>query len=265
MESTTLEHFFKVKKEKETNNLVDDKILRNVCLGNVFERLRNSGKYAKSVNGVKLFRGKDENGTELELEIITTLESEGFKRIELSELQTTENKLNNIIKNGNIDTIKKMFELNGFDNVFITIDRFPPDFIVYFNSEVYLVEAKSTGQNSVNYGDNLPKPNFIYVVKDRKNYVQTFYFGEDILSSEVRKSAYELKESFDVAVKELLSEWNDKLDDIVDGNTKLSEITNFTLRKGFGTWKGGKKTHPPLSKLKQQREQNIIDMVSNKL
>ena len=48
------------------------------------------------------------------------------------------------------------------------------------------VTAKKTTKNSITYGDNLPKSNYIYLLRDTKNGVQTFYFGDDIISKEDR-------------------------------------------------------------------------------
>ena len=143
----------------------------------------------------------------------------------------------------------------GIDNIFTSIDSFPPDFIVFSNGKIYCVEAKKTGGNSIRYGDNLPKPDFIYVLRDTKNNIQTYYYGDEIISTDKGNKIQELREDFKEDVKKLIEKY-DEVEELSDG------LFSFSLRAGVGATKGGKKTNPSLSPYRKQREQRVLETVN---
>jgi hypothetical protein len=114
------------------------------------------------------------------------------------------------------------------------------------------VEAKKTTQNSITYGDNLPKPNYIYLLRDTKNGVQTFYFGDEIISAEDREITYEVREEW----KEELSEMNERF------THKLpTDLWNFKTRAGFSNTVGGMSSMPSLSPDKEKREERVLNYI----
>ena len=141
----------------------------------------------ESNTGVDLFKGSDENGVELEKYLKSGFVKEGFKFVSLNDLGTRAYDVNKLLKAGKKRQVKQIFKnyclLYGVDNIFTSLDSFPPDFIIFTNNKIHLIEAKSTKRDSIRYGDNLPKPDIIYVLRDRKNKIQTFYYGEDILEN----------------------------------------------------------------------------------
>lgn len=227
-----------------------------MSLENVFNKLSIDGHiHTESVTGVDLFKGSDENGTGLEKDIKDGLIEEGFQFVSLEDLGTRGYDINNLLKSGRKDEVTRIFKDYGVDNIFTSIDSFPPDFIVFYNGKIYCVEAKKTGGNSIRYGDNLPKPDFIYVLRDTKNNIQTFYYGDEIISVDKGDKIQELREDFKEDVKKLIEKY-DEVGELSNG------LFSFSLRAGVGATKGGKKTNPSLSPYRKQREQRVLETIN---
>ena len=148
--------------------------------------------------------------------------------------------------------ITNHFKMYGKNFVFIQQSDNPPDFILYMNGVVYYMEAKKTTKNSITYGDNLPKPNYIYILRDTKNGIQTFYFGDDIISKEDRNETYKIREEWKRALSKLNEEFTHKLP---------TGLWNFKTRAGFSSTVGGMSNMPSLSSNKEMIEERVLNYI----
>ena len=227
-------------------------------LVNVFKNLSTDKNInTESNTGVDLFKGSDENGVELEKYLNAGFIKEGFKFVSLEDLGTRAYDVNKLLKAGKKRQVKQIFKnyclLYGVDNIFTSLDSFPPDFIIFTNNKIHLIEAKSTKRDSIRYGDNLPKPDIIYVLRDRKNKIQTFYYGEDILEN------YEKMMDVITKVDDIK---NTVLKPLIEEMKELSGgLFAPSFRRSIGSTLGGKQNMPSLSPLRLKRENKVLEMV----
>jgi hypothetical protein len=229
-------------------------------LKSVLNQIRKQSTKNDNVgSGTSAFRGIDENGTAFEKYIETLLITEGFDLISLdknrrgwSELHLTTAQLKVYLSTGQYDMITNHFKMYGKNFVFIQQSDNPPDFILYMDGVVYYMEAKKTTKNSITYGDNLPKPNYIYILRDTKNGVQTFYFGEDIISGKDRDITYKVREEWKIALSEINEKFTRKLP---------TDLWNLKTRHGFSNTVGGMETMPSLSPNKEMIEERVLNYI----
>ena len=226
-------------------------------LFNIFKKLSVNGHiHTESVTGVDLFKGSDENGTELEKDIKDGLLEEGFQFVSLEQLGTRSYDIDKLLNSGRKDEVLKIFEDYGVDNIFTSLSQFPPDFIVFTNGKIHLIEAKKTNKDSIRYGDNPPKPDFIYVLRDTKNNIQTFYYGDEVLPKEDYDEIVDVLDKLAKFKKEVLEPSNKKIGELSKG------LLGVGFRQSMGSTKGGKKTNPSLSLYRKQREQRVLETVN---
>jgi len=203
----------------------------------------------------------DENGTLFEkyIENLLTSNEGGFTLISLdknkkgwSELQLTTARLKDYLATGQYDMVTKHFKLTGRNNIFIQQSDNPPDVILYIDGVVYYIEAKKTTKNSITYGDNLPKPDYIYILRDTKNKVQTVYFGDDIISKEDRDETYRIRDEWKQALAKVNEEYTRKLP---------TKLWGFHTRSGFSSTIGGLYTMPSASPYREQREGRVLNYI----
>lgn len=226
----------------------------------VLNQIRNHSNVTDNVGGgTSGFKGIDENGTAFEKYIEQHMISGGFTLIPLGsdrkgwkDLNLTTAQLKGYLSNGQHDMITDHFKVYGKNLVFIQQSDNPPDVILYMDGVVYYMEAKKTSKNSITYGDNLPKPNYIYLLRDTKNGVQTFYFGDDIISEEDREITYKVREDWKIALAKLNEEFTQKLP---------TNLWKFKTRHGFSNTIGGMETMPSLSKDREMREEQVLNYI----
>mgnify|MGYP003639809249 CR=1 FL=1 len=229
-------------------------------LTSILNQIRQTSNVTDNVgSGTSAFKGIDENGTAFEKYIENLLVEGGFTLMSIdknkkgwSELQLTTAQLKGYLSNGQYDMITNHFKTCGKNLVFIQQSDNPPDVILYMDGKVYYMEAKKTTKNSITYGDNLPKSNYIYLLRDTKNGVQTFYFGDEIISNEDRDKVYMVREEWKKALTEVNEQFSRELP---------TELWGLKTRAGFTSTIGGMKTMPSKSSDREAREERVLNYI----
>ena len=168
----------------------------------------------------------DINGTKFEGEFKPCLEACGFESVEpdsegkrvSAECFTTKTHLKAILKRPTNDDLWVVLEqdfIRAYQDKNIYIPQpagsgHEPDFLVYCNRRLFLIELKKSENRKPTYGDNGCHPKVIYIFKGKRSKKfggglgHTYWYGGDIIDAKVYEEGLDERAKMKAKIKQML-------------------------------------------------------------
>lgn len=98
----------------------------------------------------------------------------------------------------------------------------PPDFIINYKNHIIRLGCKSNRSGTPTWNDNYPKESYIYIFTSKKYNATTFFFGEDVISPDVKAKLIEAKAKM-MELRELFKD--------IDSNRGFRAIFRFKVEQ----------------------------------